>query len=151
MFSSLLAQARLDERREALLNSIQDSLSTGPSSNQILWFIIAIGGMTLVLLIAARFVNRDRSEKRVDYLVMAIDLLGLSEDDRRDLQAVARHAKLSEPAAMLLSPNNLAHAVGLAKQSLQDKTIEKRISDIALRIFEEPLPYVASLVSPGDP
>lgn len=145
----LLAQARLDERREALLNSIQDSLSTGPSDDQIILFVVAAGVMTLGLIIAARFVNRERGTRRVDYLVLTIDLLGLSEDDRRDLQTVARHADLPEPAAMLLSPMNLAHAVGLAKQRLSDKTLERRMNDISLRVFEEPLPYVPTPAKPG--
>jgi hypothetical protein len=67
-------------------------------------------------------------------------VLGLTERDRRELQRIARQAKLEQPAAMLLSPANLAYAAAPALKTDSHGELRRRIEDLCIRLFDTPLP-----------
>jgi hypothetical protein len=79
-------------------------------------------------------------EVRTDYLTLAVDLLELSEGDRRDLQRITRAAELKQPAAVLLSPMNLARAAAAAMNEEPDQELRGRLEQLCRRLFDEPLP-----------
>ncbi len=141
----LLAQAR----QQSLLDSFRESFAPGPAGNQL---ILIIGGALALIAFVwlwARYLDRDaRARRTPDYLSRAIDLLGLSEEDRRDLRALARLARLPQPAAMLLSPENLSLAMrrGLAEQS--DSRLESRLRSLAVRLFGQSLPPTVVTIKP---
>lgn len=129
---------------DALLESIRGALRSGPRSTEVLALLAGLLAFILLLLIVWRVFNRERpaAEPRVDYLTLAVDLLGLSESDRRDLQRIARRAGLDSPAAMLLSPENLTRAVQLALPAENDPALHERLDDLCRRLFDVPLPQV---------
>lgn len=126
-----------------LLDSIRDALSSGPQNTETVAFVVGVVAFLLLVMLAARFFGRERgvaAEPQVDYLTLAVDVLGLSESDRRDLQRIARQAGLQQPAAMLLSPANLAHAAASAPEIDSDPELRERLDQLCLRLFETPLP-----------
>lgn len=126
-----------------VLDSIQHTFTTGPSAVGVVVFISGAVFVLAMILIAARlFVGRGErdDEPAVDYLTTAVDLLGLSESDRRLLQKVAASANLRQPAAMLLSPENLAAAAGPLLKSRRDDAVRRRIENLCRQLFEVPLP-----------
>lgn len=127
----------------ALLESVSKALRTGPQATETLLFVSGAAALMLLILLLARFFSHEPSqetERRVDYLTLAVDLLGLSESDRRDLQRIASRARLKEPAATLLSPANLAHAAAAALATDKDRTLRWRAEQLCVRLFEAPLP-----------
>lgn len=140
--TALLAQAapQFNDRNQQFLDGLREYVSTSydPTSAMIFWSLIA-AFFIAVAVVARHFTRRDTQveKPRVDYLVLAIDLLGLTEDDRRDLQGVAREAGVREPAALLLSPRALAQAISTAPA---DRNRAARLDDLCRRLFGEPLP-----------
>jgi hypothetical protein len=126
-----------------LLRSIRDALSTGPRGTEILALVLGLATLALLIVIAARFFTSERQKStgtQVDYLTMAVDLLGLSEEDRRLLQQVAQHTGLEQPVAMLLSPQNLAHAAASALSPEDGGRLRKRLEQLSMQLFGTPLP-----------
>ncbi len=126
-----------------LLQSIRDALNAGPQRTEIVVFIVGVVVFLLLIILAARFAGRERrpaAEPQVDCLTLAVDLLELSESDRRDLQRIAQHAGLAHPAAMLLSPANLAHAAAPLLADARDDELRQRVERLCLRLFDCPLP-----------
>jgi hypothetical protein len=127
---------------QPLLDSIRDALTSGPHRTEILALIGGAVAFIVVILIAARLFGRDRSptaEPQVDYLTLAVDVLALSESDRRDLQRIAWNAGLQHPVAMLLSPTSFAHAVAATLARDNDPALRQRLDALSLRLFETPL------------
>ncbi len=120
------------------LESVQRSLNEDVDNTELAVFGISILCFLLVLLVAARFFNQDRSagrEPEVDYLTVLVDLLGLSEEDRRDLCRVATAAGLAQPAAILLTPANFAHAIRHPGLGRPDPALLRRMDDLSRRLF----------------
>lgn len=128
----------------SLLEAISRAISAGPQRTEVLLFLCGAGSLVVLILLLARVFGREsraEAKHRTDYLTLAVDLLGLSESDRRDLHRIARGAKLAQPAAMLLSPMNLAHAIALAPPKIAgDQELRGRLEDLCLRLFDTPLP-----------
>lgn len=108
-----------------------------------LYLVCAAVGVILLLALAKRFLQR-RTEAPVipqrDFLAEAMVELDLSAQERQDLERVALRARLEQPAAMLFSPANLAHALKRAFTESMDSALQQRLSGLALKLFGEPLP-----------
>ena len=131
-----------------LLKSIRDTLTAGPQRAETVGFLIGLAASLLLIIVLAHFFGRERratAVPRVDYLTLAVDLLGLSESDRRDLRRIARQAGLEQPAAMLLSPANLAHAATPLLRAANDGKLRRRIEQLSARLFDAPLPTAERL------
>jgi hypothetical protein len=127
----------------SILESAGRALSAGPERTETLLFASAAGILILIILLLARVFAREPGEDggpRNDYLTDAVDLLGLSESDRRDLQRIAKLADLAQPAAMLLSPMNLARAAAATPEIRNDRELRRRIERLCLSVFDAPLP-----------
>lgn len=125
--------------RTAFLEAINEALSRSPGTLEVTLLIGA--GVVFVVAIGAGawlVAHRRPRRPRVDYLTLAVDLLGLSEQDRRDLRRLARHAPQYEASAMLLSPQNLARA--LAGSAERDRELHKRVNQLSERLFGTGLP-----------
>lgn len=141
---ALLAETpqQLSNRNQQFLNGLKQYVDTSYDPQSAMYFWGAAALIVILLVIIARYFTRRENrvaEPRVDHLVLAVDLLGLSEDDRRDLQGLAREAKVREPAALLLSPQALAHAVASAPPN---PARTHRLAELSRRMFGEPLPNV---------
>jgi hypothetical protein len=129
--------------RAPLLESIRNALTSGPQANETMIFLVGLIAFVLLIMLAARFFSREAGppkESQVDYLTLSVDVLGLSESDRRDLQRIAHRAGLEQPAAMLLSPANLAHAAAATLSVENDSGLRERLDRLCLRLFDVPLP-----------
>lgn len=130
---------QLSDRNRQFLDGLKKYVDTSYDPQSALYFWGAALVVVLALVLIARYSTRreTRAEKpRVDQLVLAVDLLGLSEDDRRDLQSLAREARIREPAALLLAPQVLANAVAAAPAN---SARTRRLDDLSRRMFDEPL------------
>lgn len=129
--------------RAPLLESIRETLNAGPQRAETLALCAGLIAFVLLIALAAKYFgheSRRAAEPRVDYLTLAVDVLGFTESDRRDLQRIARQAGLDHPAAMLLSPENLARAAAPTLNVERDAELRSRIDDICRRLFNMPLP-----------
>ena len=135
----LLAQADND----VLLKSIRTATNSGPST---LHLVIVIGGLFALVglvVVSARFLGRERPrqlEPHTDYLGMALETLGLSAEEQRDIQRVAERSGRKQPAAMLLSPGNLSHALDRALAEDHDEQLQRRVERLCRKLFDVPLP-----------
>jgi hypothetical protein len=128
---------------QPLLDSIRKALTAGPQTDETVAFLVGVAALVLLVVVSARCFGRPRStggKSRVDYLTPAVDVLGLSESDRRDLQRIARRAGLEQPVAMLLSPANLARAAAPTLAAENDDELRRRIEHLCVRLFDTPLP-----------
>jgi len=131
-----------------LLESVGRALSAGPESTETLLFFCGAGVVVLLILLLACLFGREPGaevEPRTNYLMLAVDLLGLSESDRRDLKRIAKSAGLKQPAAMLLSPMNLARAAAATLATENDEELRGRVERLCVRLFDAPLPKPRAL------
>ena len=128
--------------------SIRDALTSGPQRAEVLWLLAGALAVLLLIVLSARFLNRDRNQSTptVDYLTLAVDVLGLSESDRRLLKGLARAADLPQPVAMLLSPANLAAAVEHVDESPEGDKLRAGAESLCRRLFGTPLPTLGQRV-----
>ena len=127
----------------SILESAGRALSAGPERTETLLFASVAGILILIILLLARVFGRESGEEvgqHPDYLTVVVDLLGLSESDRRDLQRIAKSSGLGQPASMLLSPMNLARAVTATPEIRNDKELRRRMERLCLSVFDAPLP-----------
>ncbi|RMF74080.1 MAG: hypothetical protein D6744_14930 [Planctomycetota bacterium] len=123
-----------------LFEVMRDTLNRGPDETELR--LVAAGGLFLILLLLT--VARWRSDRRrgapppVDHLTTVVDVLELSEQDRRDLRDVVSRAALAQPVAMLVTPRNFAQAVRAADVE-KDAEMRTRLDDLAQRMFGAPL------------
>ncbi|MFO0839658.1 MAG: hypothetical protein U1D55_14170 [Phycisphaerae bacterium] len=135
------------------IDSIRNAFTSGPSRQDSTILVIVL----LVLALAtfgAMWVFRRRENSATpevpDLLTTAIDLLGLSEQERRDLRTLASATRPAQPAAMLLSPRNLAGVLA-AVTPTADPELVGRIKQLSKRLFEMPLPEVLPATEPAQP
>lgn len=134
--------------------SLSKAVTDSPSGDEVVYFWSGVGIFVLVVVLIARSVYRRETpapKPKVDYLTVASDLLGLSEAERRELQKIAKRAKLDEPASMLLSPQNLARAAGGALTGSAAIEARARVEGLAQRLFSEALPEAAQVTHDGNP
>ena len=114
--------------------------------------VVIIAALCAVLLIV-RLVRRHRPgiAAPVDYLAEAARRLGLSRTELQDLQNVARQAGLPQPAAMLLSPANLTHAIQAARADANHSSVRRRLDRLSRNLFGVPLPDEAPSDQPAPP
>ncbi len=127
----------------ALLESLSRARNAGPDTREALLLLCVAGVFGLLVFLLARLSGQPRGaavEVRTDHLTQAVDLLELSEGDRRDLQRITKAAELKQPAAVLLSPMNLARAAAAAMNDEPDQELRGRLEQLCLRLFDEPLP-----------
>lgn len=104
--------------------------------------LIAVG-LCGLLGILSQILQRRQTGRSVDYLGRTARVVGLSRRELRMLRKVAKAARLRQPAAMLLSPANLAHGVALALPPQGKPRLRQRMDGICRRIFGQPLPAPA--------
>jgi hypothetical protein len=142
----LLTENLIDQYRR-----LSEGFNQAPTSAETWTFLLVIAGGLIVILLLAHFIgrrNRSKPPPKVDYLTVAVDLLGLSELERADLRRLAHACKLDPAAAMLLSPANLAWAVQHALGHDGAPERRKRLEQLCVKLFDVPLPETPCLQRP---
>jgi len=125
------------------LDSVRRALSDSPDTADVAFFVVGAVLVLLAIGIAARFLHPARRFRRsadTDFLTLAVDLLDLSERDRRDLLRVAELSAAPNPGAMLLTPANLAYVVDLARARGAEPDLLDRLDHLGRRLFDAPVP-----------
>lgn len=144
-----------DSTREDL-EKLRAGFLARPSGSEQLYFwgwVLAFVAFVALAVVIARLANRRKVAmtrvKKVDYLTAAVDVLGISETDRRTLLRVAARAHLEQPASMLLSPMNMARALALAGKSGRVPNAEDTFKRLCQRLFGAPLPTFGEAKPPA--
>lgn len=125
------------------LQSIRNALNAGPRTDEILMVLAGAVLLIGVIAVCARYSNpqnRSKVQRRVDIFRQAVELLGLNDQERADVSAVAKHTVLSSPASLLLSPANLATAAERALRRTPDPEFRQRLERLSVKLFGVPLP-----------
>jgi hypothetical protein len=125
------------------LQSIRNALNAGPRTDEILMVLVSAVLLIGVIAVCARYSNpqnRSKVQRRVDIFRQAVELLGLNDQERADVSAVAKHTTLSSPASLLLSPANLAAAAERALRRMPDPELRRRLDRLSLKLFGLALP-----------
>lgn len=125
------------------LRAMGKGVSSPPSTSELLWFAFAVVAMiALLLFIRTIFVKPEAKPERrgPDLFDRAIRELDLPKSDREILTQVARSARLPDPAAILLSPANLAHALERLPTDNEGTSLRRQVNSVSLRLFQRPLP-----------
>ncbi|MBI5863990.1 MAG: hypothetical protein HZB38_05700 [Planctomycetes bacterium] len=137
MMDLLLAQASSSDKSKAFFEGLRNAVSNtySPSSALLFWGAALIF-IIFIALIARHATRRERQAipEKPNYLTRAVDLLGLSEEDRRNLTTLAAAANLSEPASMLVTPLNFAHAVA-ALDATRRKQLAAPLTELSCKLF----------------
>lgn len=134
----LLAQDRAS--RYDAIESLRRAFSRTADFQGLALALAAIATLLLVVMLLDRWLRRTKVAKVVDYLTIAVDLLDLSEIERRDLRTLVKRAGIDEPASILLSPANLVRALEAASARQCDPRLHARVAELGQRLFGHPLP-----------
>lgn len=126
------------------LEKLRQGFLERPSGEQQLEFwgyvLAFLSFVAICVKIAMRKPGAPKPPKKFDYLTVAVDVLGLSELDRRMLLRISSRAGLDQPAAMLLSPMNLAHALHEARTNGAPADVVATAERLCKQLFDSPLP-----------
>jgi hypothetical protein len=142
MIQLLADSSDFNDKNKAFFRGLRDAVSNTYDPTDAALFWGAAVGLLIVIIIVARICTRRETKAvapRKDYLPVFVDLLGLTEDDRRLLVRIAQAAKLSEPAAMLLSPQNFARAAAALDDGTRE-TMSAAIDSINQKLFGVEVP-----------
>ncbi len=134
----------VQNRDNSFAESLRSAFSQPPTSANILLLIAAIVVLSLLVLLIARLLPHPRESKPkpvLDHLAVAVDVMGLSERDRRLLIDIALRAELEQPAAMLLTPRLFASA---AARGAATSEARARIAELCPILFGVELPALAA-------
>jgi hypothetical protein len=133
----LVADGRVER-----LRAISDSMSGGTSPIAIL--LVLVAGLALVwllLLVARNFSSEPQHTPQAPELIeQALTHLNLPVEEADALRRVARRARLLAPAALLLSPANLAYAVDQARITPEETRLRQAVEQASQRLFGVGLP-----------
>lgn len=138
----------------AFFEALQNAVTQGPSRDEVIGFWAGAAGLAIMIGLGIRYATRRDSapeRPRRDYLTLAVDLLALTEEDRRELLRIAATTRMPEPASMLLSPVNLARAAHAATQKDGMVDRQPRVESLCQRLFGVPCPKVDSPPQEHDP
>lgn len=139
---------------QALIESIRTEMRSGPDPTHLIIVVAGFLALLGVVVLCARFLSRDSAspiEPRIDYFALGIEQLELNREEVHDLRRIVDLANLANPASMLLSPANLAHAVSGVLAVTDDPPLRGRCDRLCRKLFGEPLPDVSSARSDGQP
>ena len=130
-----------------ILKAIRDRFNTGPHSMTVLLVMASLFAVAVIFLMVSRFLQRDSkstSKTDPDRFSEIFSLLHLEIEDRRLLRRIADQSDLVEPASMLLSPMNFAHAAAPLLKADRRGELRKRLDQLCRILFETPLPSTPS-------
>ena len=139
---------------QALLESIRTEMRSGPDPTHLVIVVVGFVALLGVVVLCARFLSRDSAspiEPPLDYFTLGLEQLELNREETHDLRRIVDLANLTNPASMLLSPANLAHALSEVLADTDDPPLRGRCDRLCRKLFGEPLPDVSTARSEGQP
>lgn len=137
------------ERIESFRRAFQQQPSQDLPAVLSIFAIVAAACVGIFLLDRiARVSRRPRAPRREDYLARVAGTLGLRWREVRDLRWIARHAGISQPCALVLSPTGLATALNVALGKQDNPPLRRRVDTLCRALFGVPLPQTAAAPSP---
>jgi hypothetical protein len=131
--TGLLAQIDRPEAIEALRRGFQQECSNTHFLMTVAVAVLVCGVCLVVWLLRRR---PTETMTRGTHLAEGAHVLGLEKEELDDLRTVASRASVSHPAAMLLSPANLARAARAAQASGKpDPVLQERLDRLAQRLY----------------
>jgi len=109
-----------------------------PLHLQIILVVTMVASIFAFFGLWTRLRSRERSQAQaIDdaYVRQAAAVLSLSGQTVRDLKRLAKTAGVSQPVALLLSPNNLLWAVRVAQQADADARLIARVDRVCHQLF----------------
>lgn len=130
-------------QNSAVFEGLRGGFRQEPAWPLLMKLLVGAAALFCLILLGVR-VARQLSRKAADrpqaLLYKAAAVLQLSHQEREDVRLVAERARLDEPAALLLSPANLAHGYREACAAEADETLHARLDALSQRVFQQPLP-----------
>lgn len=129
--------------QEQMLRSLRTGFRVEQSTHEA-WAYILVG-LALIGLIGIglqiwRGSARAMQQARRDHFRAAVELLQLRGEERSLVFLLKERAQLPEPVAMLLSPENLVHALSRAGLDRADVKQIATADTLCRRLFNRPLP-----------
>ncbi len=131
---------------QEFVDAVRHELMHGYTPAGTLGLIFGFVALIILIIVLPRlFRSSDRiaPEPRVDMFKEAANLLGLGAGERRDLALLAHRCQHAVPAAMLVTPANLAYSLMVANTGLEDARLTARISALCEKLHGVPLPDYA--------
>jgi hypothetical protein len=135
----VLAQVRGQDM--SALKGVRDGYVQQAFDSNIPAILAVAAGLCVLAFILDRLWRRHtrRNEpKVVDYLSLAGRHAGLTLADIEFVRAVTARAQIACPAAVLLSPGNLRHALLAAQRGGEDQVTADRVNTLSGRLFGIP-------------
>lgn len=144
--------ALLAQRTERL-RQIGEGMQQGSSLSSFLMLLVGLVAFVALLMLARKYFGDEQSPRDAspDFLHLACRELGLTDRERLALRELARRAGAREPAAMLLSPRNLAQALHKAGVRGENSTLPTAVSAICTKLFGTPLPELPKPTDAPEP
>lgn len=104
------------------------------------WLLAAVGAVLLATALKAIWRRRRQASAPGRLFASVAAHIGLTRDDRRLLEAVARSAGLSSPISLLLSAGTLNHHSQRYLSQIspsQEAKVRARVGAIRVRLFED--------------
>ncbi|MGD8452668.1 MAG: hypothetical protein PVJ57_12690 [Phycisphaerae bacterium] len=138
--------------REDVLQGLRSGLTEKSNNNDLILALAAVAALSILLLVLRRFLGRHgrpaAAPPAVDALGVVMKILDLPRAAQDDLRRLATYCRLSEPAAMLLSPVNLARAYERGFAKLGDPDLRHRLDALCQQTFGQPLPVQSDALAP---
>ncbi len=134
LVASLLAQIDHSEQLDALRRGFREETSQTHFTLVVVACLALIGVYVIVRVCRGRHEEEEQAE-RVSHLAEGAHVLGLVQEELDDLRTVAGRVSMSHPAAMLLSPANLARAARAAQKGRADPALQARMDRLATKLF----------------
>lgn len=134
-----------DDARDpaAFFESTREHLLHGATPEATIALIAGFVGLVVLIVLLSRLFRAPEAIAplpRSDMLKEAAEVLKLTAGERRDIALLAHRSGATQPAAVLLSPANLAHALAVATSASPDLRLANHIDALCQKLHGVPLP-----------
>ena len=126
--------------QQEIIDGIRTGMQAKPIGYELLVFLLASFALGALLVLAKLYYSRERRPKpapRHNHFAAAVDILDLTAQERADLARLVARARPAQPAALLLSPAGMAHALERGLSDGDDPELHARLQTLAHKLFTD--------------